>query len=89
LIERCICRIDEQPLINSDPREAYDAADYGGASDQMIRIENQKLEELSKKHRRYQVITKACNYVLKPGEVYQGNWHVEGCLQLLAIMTDL
>eukprot|EP01119_Soliformovum_irregulare_P000082 TRINITY_DN10063_c0_g1_i5.p1 TRINITY_DN10063_c0_g1~~TRINITY_DN10063_c0_g1_i5.p1 ORF type:complete len:592 (+),score=142.23 TRINITY_DN10063_c0_g1_i5:169-1776(+) len=27
---------------------------------------------------RYQVITKACNYVLRPGEEYEGTWHVEG-----------
>jgi hypothetical protein len=28
--------------------------------------------------RTLQVITKACNYVLRPGESHQGNWHVEG-----------
>jgi hypothetical protein len=27
-----------------------------------------------------QVITKACNYVLQPGDSYEGNWHVEGKL---------
>jgi len=88
-VERCIYRIDTTERFDSEPSEVYDAADSGGVSGKQKRIENQKLEELSKKHRRYQVITKACNYVLKPGEVYQGNWHVEGCLQLLAIMTDL
>jgi hypothetical protein len=24
------------------------------------------------------VITKACNYVLKPGQTYEGVWHKEG-----------
>jgi hypothetical protein len=28
--------------------------------------------------RRVQVIVKAANYVLQPGQEYEGSWHVEG-----------
>lgn len=29
-------------------------------------------------NKRLQVIVKAANYVLQPGESYEGSWHVEG-----------
>ncbi|KAJ7577465.1 hypothetical protein C8J56DRAFT_970875, partial [Mycena floridula] len=28
--------------------------------------------------KRYKVIVKAANYILRPGEVYEGSWHLEG-----------
>lgn len=46
-------------------------------SNALPEIEN--LLEIALSKKQIQVIVKACNYILKPGQSYEGNWHVEGC----------
>eukprot|EP01102_Stenamoeba_stenopodia_P010701 TRINITY_DN3252_c0_g1_i6.p1 TRINITY_DN3252_c0_g1~~TRINITY_DN3252_c0_g1_i6.p1 ORF type:complete len:522 (-),score=151.80 TRINITY_DN3252_c0_g1_i6:364-1842(-) len=77
MIERCIDRIEHLAPLNIEPYDSYYIAETL-LSQANKEEENERLHELATIPRRYQVITKACNYVLKPGDVYRGKWHVEG-----------
>ncbi|KAJ1502462.1 hypothetical protein HMI56_002685 [Coelomomyces lativittatus] len=41
------------------------------------------------KQRKIQVIVKAVNYILQPGQSYEGNWHLEGTPQENIIATGI
>jgi hypothetical protein len=47
-----------------------------------ITLEHKNIESDTKEHfknKDIQVVVKACNYILKPGQSYEGGWHIEGC----------
>lgn len=82
-------------FLNIEMKRSYEQQDnQAKADDEECEAEYQKeLDEYNRKNqefsgeREYQVITKAANYVLQPGQSYEGVWHVEGKSLTLDTLT--